>query len=429
MLLKIIFAISCTSLATSSSTSADQNAQLFKSSLNQAPIFVQGTLEISLNSQASIESQNSPESSLSFLQQDEASSESSSETSTESSSESSTDETNPLDRDTDDHQLPEDSDDGGDEYSGGDTDYILATSFTDNEEGTGKVWLIPMKSEEDSSYEILGGLEKPVGVCFDINNNFMYVADAGFGSDTGYIYQYEISWDEENSFSLSRNIYAVVYEGESPYDCKVDIYGNLYFVDSVTNQINAISYTDLYSGSKNQQYTLYQADETNTDISAPCSLDLYKSEGIYFVNNENFDTSGTVNYAIINSTSINYNDIQQCAIHDVAPWGVTYSEDDKVFYSLDSGEVQGFDIENAANSFVKVSKLSEPRGLCYGDGKVYIADHYDGKIYKVSDSDEEETPSVIINLQGVYAVFCVNEGDFARAIVVVWVALISYLII
>ncbi|CAG9332089.1 unnamed protein product [Blepharisma stoltei] len=416
--------ISLIALIVSGFSTSSQNTQLspdlaLNSSPDQTSIFLQDTLQASRDTTS--------ESTLSFIQQEDSSTETSEASSDTSSSD--TDDTNPLDRDEDNHQLPEDSDDGGDEYSGGDTYYILATSFIDNEESTGKVYVIPMKSE-DSSFEILGGLEKPVGICFDINNNFLYVVDAGTGNNDGYIYQYEISWDKEKSFALSRNIYVIVYEGESPYDCKVDKYGNLYFVESSLNQINAISYLDLYTGLKNQQYTLYQADsDSNTDISSPCALDLYESEGIYYVNNEDFDTSGTVNYALINSTTINANDIQQCVTHDVAPWGVTYSEEERVFYSLDSGELCGFDIGNNTDSFVKVSQLSEPRGLCYGDGKIYISDHSDGVIYRVKDNDEEETPTAIVNLQGAYAVFCVNEGDFAIGLVIMWIALISYLLI
>lgn len=317
-------------------------------------------------------------------------------------------EENPLDRDEDEHKLPEDADEKGDSYTYGDNLYILATSFIEEEAGTGKVWVIPRNSDTET-YELVGGLQEPVGICFDINNNFLYVVDAGIDNEDGYIYQYEISWNDSDEFTLSRNIYVIIYQGESPYDCKIDEYGNLYFVESAKDQINAISYLDLYAGTKNAHYTLYQKDDTHLKISAPCALDLYESEGIYFVNNEEFDSAGTVNYAPVNSDTINANEIDILVTYNVAPWGVTYTSNDNVYFSIDRGEVRGFDIDNPSEVYVKINELSEPRGLCSGDGNVYVSDHYEGKIIKLKDNDESETGTTIINIQGSYALFCVNE--------------------
>lgn len=100
------------------------------------------------------------------------------------------DSTNPLERDISD--IPESIDDFGNEYTDGDVNFLLATSFMDNDIGTGKLWVIPLKTEDiEDAYTLITGLNKPTGSCLDINHDFLYICDKG--EETGYIYQYEVT--------------------------------------------------------------------------------------------------------------------------------------------------------------------------------------------------------------------------------------------
>jgi hypothetical protein len=60
------------------------------------------------------------------------------------------------------------------------------------------VWVIPA-DREDEGYILLSGLDQPVSLCFDVNNEFLYVLDLIFGAE-GKIYQYEIRWDDDEAF-------------------------------------------------------------------------------------------------------------------------------------------------------------------------------------------------------------------------------------
>jgi sugar lactone lactonase YvrE len=103
--------------------------------------------------------------------------------------------------DRDDNDAPTDIDEEGDDPIDGDTEFILVTSFDAAQENTGKVWVVP-KSDEDEAYVLISGLDKPIGVCFDVNNEFLYVVDET-QTDTGIIYQYEIDWDSDDDFQIA----------------------------------------------------------------------------------------------------------------------------------------------------------------------------------------------------------------------------------
>lgn len=92
-------------------------------------------------------------------------------------------------------------------------------------------------------------------------------------------------------------MYNVIHRGMSPYDCKVDNLGNLYFIDSQLNQISIISYMDLFSGFINKHYVMYQRDIHNYKISSPSAIDLDKRNDIYFVNKQPDESSGSINKA------------------------------------------------------------------------------------------------------------------------------------
>lgn len=88
--------------------------------------------------------------------------------------------------DRDDADAPTDIDEEGDDPADGKTEFILVTSFEDNVENTGKVWVIP-EDDEDEGYVLISGLDAPVSLCFDVNNDFLYVVDATL-TTTGQIF-------------------------------------------------------------------------------------------------------------------------------------------------------------------------------------------------------------------------------------------------
>ena len=115
-------------------------------------------------------------------------------------------------------------------------------------------------------------------------------------------HQYEIDWKTDELFVLARNVYVVVYEGVNPYDCKVDEYGNLYFLEAEYDTINMISYLDLYSGFTNMNYTIYQSDPY---VSYPVALEIINSKDIYYANNYNGDQVGSINRADAKTKYVN----------------------------------------------------------------------------------------------------------------------------
>ena len=315
---------------------------------------------------------------------------------------------NPLKRDED--TLPSSSDDEGDDYINGETQFVLVTSFIEDQEDTGKVWVVPQDEDErDNTFQLIGGLQKPVGVCFDVNHEFLYVVESG-DDTTGYIYQYEIDWSD-NKFVLERDIYVVIYEGNSPSDCKVDEYGNLYFTEIVENKINMIGYLDLYAGYKNRHYTLYYSAE-DYPISTPVALDVINSEDIYFVNNEDTSNSGLLLATTATTEYINGDEMTVMVRSDFAGWAIAYTESDWIFYAKDNGEVWAANSDDKDDRILKSSDyFQEIRGMCYGDDKIYIADYAVGKVSYITDNDDEnEEPEELVHIQAAYALFCVNKA-------------------
>ncbi|CAG9310715.1 unnamed protein product [Blepharisma stoltei] len=316
---------------------------------------------------------------------------------------------NPLERD--ESEIPSSIDEHGDDYNDGDLLFVLATTFIDGESGTGKIWVIPTDEEDkENSYSLIVGLERPTGLCLDVNHNFLYVVDNGDDIE-GYIYQYEVLWSDDDYMILDRNVYVVIYQGKTPYDCKIDQYGNMYFLNSETDEISMISYLDLYSGFTNMNYTIYQADENNNKINSPVALEVIDSEYIYFVNNADGDTAGTLNKAKTTTESVNEETIESLVYNKYPAWGVAYTDDNRIFFSLDTGEIWSVDTQDTTKLYEKtIEPMNNPRGMCHGDGKVYVADQELGEIVMFNTNDEKEDPKSFVKIQGVYMTFCVNSA-------------------
>lgn len=67
-------------------------------------------------------------------------------------------------------------------------------------------------------------------------------------------------------------------------------------------------------------------------------------------------------------------------------------------------------VRDRANLYLKTSGvLSSPRGVCYSDGRVYVADSAQGQIYRFHDSRAEETPAAFLLLEDAFALECVSH--------------------
>mmetsp|Transcript_34412 Transcript_34412/g.60321 ORF Transcript_34412/g.60321 Transcript_34412/m.60321 type:complete len:445 (+) Transcript_34412:29-1363(+) len=315
---------------------------------------------------------------------------------------------NPLDRDEDD--LPDDVDDSEDDAVDGDFFWLLVGAFTDDESGQGKVYAIPQDDEEDDQFVLISGLDKPVGICFDQNHDFLYVVDPTYG-DQGFIYQFSIDWDEDDKFELATTDYVVVYEGANPYSCWIDQYGNLYFVDATENQINLINYLDLWSGYTNYFYTLYSNDDSNNYINTPVGINVYDSEDLYFVNHKPDEDAYTLMKADANVKDNNSGEYKQKALTKEGAWAVAVS-DDYIYFTTKDGVLWVMDKEDKTELTTKDSKyLESPRGVCYGDDDIYVADFARGLVNKYDDDDDVEDDSdTFVEIEGAYAVYCVNSA-------------------
>jgi hypothetical protein len=315
---------------------------------------------------------------------------------------------NPLDRD--EGELPDDNDESEDDAVDGDFFWLLVSSFTD-EAGQGKIYAIPEDDEEDDNFVLISGLDKPVGICFDQNHDFLYVVDPTYG-DEGYIYQFSIDWDDDDKFELETTDYVIVYQGANPYSCWVDQYGNLYFVDATENQVNMVNYLDLWSGFTNYYYTLYSNDEDSTSyISTPVGINVIDSEDIYFVNHSPDDNAHTLMKADAKVKSNNEGQIKQKAQTKEGAWGVAVS-DDYVYFTTKDAVLWVMERDDKYELTTKDSKyLEDPRGLCYGENNLYVADYKRGLVLEYDDDDDQEDDSDdFLEIEGAYAVYCVNSA-------------------
>ena len=316
-----------------------------------------------------------------------------------------------LDRDTD--EAPGDDPVLGEEYVVGDNRYILVTTYIPDTAGTGKVYVFPSDSPSDYIY-LIEGLEAPSGVCFDKNHNFLYVTDQGSSTTTGAIYQYQIEWDSEK-FELANNIMVEIYNSGMPSDCKIDGYGNLFFTDTQLNSINLVEYSDLYFGYLNLNTVLYSPDEETIALDMPVAIEVVNSENIYYINNGDTSVAGTLNEAEAEITATNDEPINVFVTEAIAAWGLAYTED-RLYYSLDSGDLKAYEIVEKTTTLYSSGYFIAPRGLCYGENTVYIADNGAGILYSLRDGSTN-TPTIVAYLQAAASCYCVNESLAA------WIAL------
>ena len=325
--------------------------------------------------------------------------------------------------DRDESEAPVDPPILGEEYIVGDTNYIIVTTYIPNTSGTGKIYVFP--SDDLMSYiNLIQGLEVPTGSCFDKNHNFLYVTDQGNATGSGAIYQYQIYWDS-NDFELSNGIMVEIYNTGNPSDCKVDGYGNLFFTDAFLNTINFVEYSDLYFGYVNMNAILYSSDATTIGLDTPVAIEVVDSDYIYYANNGDGATAGTLNKAEAGVVVTNDEPIDVVVTESVAAWGMAYTGE-RIYYSLDNGDLKAYEIEGQSVTVYSSGYFIEPRGLCYGENKVFIADYGAGILYSIKDGSMN-TPNIMVYLQAVNSCYCVNEssGKWIGAAVAVVISIIS----
>ncbi|OMJ84455.1 hypothetical protein SteCoe_14408 [Stentor coeruleus] len=293
------------------------------------------------------------------------------------------------------------------DYHEGDAQHIIFTTFINDKPDTGKIWTYSYE-RSDTIRSILEGFQRPTGVCYDVNHDFMYVVDKGFDSGEGSIYQYQMN-RKDDYLDLANGVYVVVYTG-TPSDCKVDPYGNLYLLDSAASSISFITYADLYFGYTNAYTTYYVQNEDNTIINSPYALDLISNEDIYFVNNNPDPTVSTLNLAEAEVDELNGETILELVEEgETVAWGVTVAGS-IVYYSLDNGEVKGYNIERKTVAVYSSDFFISPKGLSYGEGKIYVADNGEGTLYSM-DYKSDSKPKLILYAQGINSVFSVNRAS------------------
>jgi hypothetical protein len=309
----------------------------------------------------------------------------------------------------DSRDIPRDSlNDKGEQQNLGETAFILVTTFDDSQENSGSIWAIPSDNVNEAKV-LVTGLNQPTGVCFDTNHDFMYVTDSG----NGFIYQYEISWSFDSTFELATDDYTVVYEGAEPFDCSVDEYGNLYFVDRVQNQVSIMSCLDLWAGFKNQQVVMY--DAASQSVNFPVSIDLASSSALYFANNEATETAGAVVKAKPLVSSGNVADAVSVSTSSSGAVGLGASED-FVFFSGSEGSLNVYDIK----AKLTYTKASGPNfaGVCYSDGTVYVVDNTHSLVLTFNADTSQEQGSQVVMMTGVFGVHCVNWAGLLSASII-----------
>jgi hypothetical protein len=148
----------------------------------------------------------------------------------------------------------------------------------------------------------------------------------------------------------------------------VDEFGNLYFTTD-DNAIHIVSYLDLWSGFTNQDNVIYNADSER--ISQPNGISVIGSEDIWFVNAADIDTVGLLNVADAKTRFTNSASIETKVVGTTVGEGVV-ATDDYVYFT--SGDVvYAYDIDDE-HLTAKNRELKQPRGITWGDNKLYVVD-------------------------------------------------------
>jgi len=261
--------------------------------------------------------------------------------------------------------------DGGSVYDGN-LNFAILTSYTDNVAGSGIVWVV-QTDDKDSGFALVSGLERPVNACFDKHNHLLYVVDAAT-DDQGFIYQYDITWDGDETFELTEDTYTLVYQGSAATDCTTDRVGNLYFA-TVDNHIYGISYVDLYKRVADVNQELL--DETS--IAGCTGIDIRDDGEILFANNENVDTLGTLVGMYWYGAELL--DDKEVKIQLTAGSAKTIATSWTDIYYTSANKLFDYNYETEASREI-ARNFVRPSSIAFGGDEVWVADNGTGYVYR-----------------------------------------------
>jgi sugar lactone lactonase YvrE len=277
--------------------------------------------------------------------------------------------------------------------------FVVLTTFFGDKEGTGKVWVLPLR-KPSGIYLLLEGFRAPVSACFDRDHMFLYVVDKKVGKKDGRIFQYKIRI-KKGKLAIAHDFYVKVYSGD-PGDCKVDFYGNLYFTDTKKNSINFISFADLFSGFQNKYFTIYSNSKENKKLTNPESLTFSSSGLLFFTTSEK--EHNFINYAASEVESLNQYKVNYLLTRSKKISGIAYG-DNKIFYSVE-GAVFCFNLLKMSEEILNDYGFIDPQGLCYLDNKLFVADHAVGAVFVVDLVKKDVR--MIASVQAVFGLVCLD---------------------
>ena len=224
-------------------------------------------------------------------------------------------ESNPLSRDEDDY-LEERREVKRKE---GKTQWLLVTSFEEEQQGSGKVWAVPT-ANYTLGFTLIGGLSRPTGVCYDGDHQLLYVCDPGQSA----IFQYDIS-RKHFAFELRSELVATIVSQGQPQDCSLSSTGDLYYLDA--NSTYRVNYADLWAGYVDQQ-VLFAED--SQEFTNPIAIAHSRNDTIYFVNNGHAGEAG-----LLKSLDKSGQTYRTLVRQDKSAWGLAISPIGAYFSVLD----------------------------------------------------------------------------------------------
>lgn len=297
---------------------------------------------------------------------------------------------NPFNRDTDDLDVSK-----GKEAGVGKLRFLLVTTFDPEISGSGQVWVVP-RHDKGESFVLLGGVQTPTGVCYDRNHNFLYVCDPAQAS----IFQYSVRVTK-HGLILNSDQVATVFQGLAPTDCAVDAYGNLYLSDFANNTISSIDYQSLWAGFVDQQQVLYSRSATSQRVSAPIGIDV-TGRTLYWVNSADFQDSGLLVSGPVDGEG------ETILLRDeMQPRALAVSK--RFAYYTSQEQVWAYQLGKDRNLLLKTSRLADARGICQGEGHVYVTDLARDRVMTFQEGHEEEVElKTFLRISRPYGIACVN---------------------
>jgi hypothetical protein len=190
----------------------------------------------------------------------------------------------------------------------------------------------------------------------------------------------------------------------------VDELGNLYFTTS-DSEINMISFVDLWKGSQNAHVTVFGAATGKLDT--PLGIDICDGDELWWINNKNAATVGSLNTADADTKANSDEDIDTYV--DSREGVVDVTVDDDNAYFLTANEVFHFDMDDDTNEITTLfSGTTLGSSISYAEDMLFVADHATGNVFKISAEDVTDAGvEAWVVVEGAHGVHCVNHEDTA----------------